>query len=81
MKEDEVFCYIGTVGEAAAFKAQIAGESSESASYSVDEIDLVSGSNEGLHITLLFIWGTVFGLLLVLTLFSVVLEKKRSLFV
>lgn len=77
VKEDEVFCYIGTVGEAAAFKAQIAGESSESASYSVDEIDLVSGSNEGLHITLLFIWGTVFGLLLVLTLFSVVLEKKE----
>ena len=79
IREDDVFCYIGTVGDAAAFKAQTTDEVNHSDSYySVDKIDLVSGSDDGLYVTLALVWGVAFGLVLLLTLFFVVLKRKET---
>ncbi|BAK98735.1 hypothetical protein OBV_15370 [Oscillibacter valericigenes Sjm18-20] len=69
------FFVVGPIANAAAFK----GATDASRFYSVDDIKDVSGSEDGIYATLFLIWGIVFLLILLLTLYQNLLAKKEMI--
>lgn len=77
INETDVFYYIGTIQDAVNFK-NIHEESENYINYyTVDELKSKSGSDDGLYATLCLIWGGVYSLILLSTLFLVTLKKRE----
>lgn len=67
------FFVVGSIADAIAFK----NATDSNQHYDVKDIREISGSESGLYATLLVIWGSVFILVLLLTLYQGILSKKE----
>lgn len=67
------FYVVGSLARAAEFK----NITEKNPYYRVDDFKGVSGSDEGLYVSLILIWGIVFSIIVMLTLYQGVLRKKE----
>lgn len=67
------FFVVGPIANAAAFK----NATDSNRYFDVEEINEISGSEQGLYATLLLIWGTIHLIILSLTLYQDLLNKKE----
>lgn len=72
----DIFRFIGTYEEAAAFKN--ISFSDISSLYQVVDINKTSGSEDGVYLTIFLIWGIVFAFILLLSLYNVILSRKET---
>lgn len=75
--ESDMFYVVGTLAQAAAFKNISAEDIGKS--YTVKDLKALSGSEEGIYATLALVWGIVFLLAVLLTLYEVIISKKEIL--
>lgn len=73
--ESDMFYVVGTLEQAAAFKNISAEDISKS--YEVKDVKSLSGSEDGVYATLALVWGIVFLLAVLLTLYEVIISKKE----
>jgi hypothetical protein len=74
--ESDMFYIVGTLAQAAAFKGISDADALDHFGVKDIRTDL-SGSESGVYATLAFVWGIVFLLAILLTLYDVILSKKE----
>lgn len=70
------FHLVGSIEQAAAFKN--ATDADLNHDYEVESIHPFAGSQDGVYSTLTLVWGIVFSLILLLTLYAVVIGRKET---
>lgn len=73
--ENDKFYYFGTVEDAVQFKKITNNESNDH--YEIIDLNENSGSEKGIFATLILVWGTVFFINLLITLFNLSISKKE----
>ena len=73
--ENNIFYHFGTAEQAIKFKS--ISEQDIDSKYSVIDFNEKSGSEKGLYATLALIWGSVYGITLIISLFNSVLSRQE----